>query len=180
VAYAIYNCKVPVISAVGHETDYTVADLAADLRAPTPSAAAELATPDIALIYEKLSLLERRIEKSVFAAFDTITDRFIALNARLSAQSPENRLKLASERLSGLDRRRKAGFLHYMDRLEGSLTEKAARLDSLSPLKVLSRGYSLIYKEEKLIGSSESLSNGDKVRITLGQGGAEAEITDKW
>jgi len=180
VAYAIYNCKVPVISAVGHETDYTVADLAADLRAPTPSAAAELATPDIALIYEKLSLLERRIEKSVLAAFDTMTDRFIALNARLSAQSPENRLKLASERLSGLDRRRKEGFLRYMDRLESTLTEKAARLDSLSPLKVLSRGYSLIYKEDKLIGSSESLSKGDKVRITLGHGGAEAEITDKW
>ena len=114
------------------------------------------------------------------AAFDTMTDRFIALNARLSAQSPENRLKLASERLSGLDRRRKAGFLRYMDRLESTLTEKAARLDSLSPLKVLSRGYSLIYKEDKLIGSSESLSKGDKVRITLGHGGAEAEITDKW
>ena len=180
VAYAIYNCSVPVISAVGHETDFTVADLAADLRAPTPSAAAELATPDIVLIYEKLAVLERRIEKSVYNILDTAADRFTVLNARLSAQSPENRLRLASERLSGLDRRRETGFQRYMDRLDGALAEKAARLDSLSPLKVLSRGYSLIYKDEKLVSSSETLSKGDKVRMTLGQGGAEAEITDKW
>ena len=67
-----------------------------------------------------------------------------------------------------------------MDRLEHSLAEKAARLDSLSPLKVLSRGYSLVYKGEKLLNSSESIRAGDSIRITFGSGGAEAEIKDKW
>lgn len=67
-----------------------------------------------------------------------------------------------------------------MDKLERQLSEKAAILDSLSPLKVLSRGYSLVYKGEKLLSDSESLENGDKVRISFGNGGAEAEITDKW
>ena len=180
VAYAIYNCKVPVISAVGHETDFTIADLAADLRAPTPSAAAELAAPDISLLYEKIGILERRYEKAALAVLDRSTDRFVALNARLAAQSPENRLKLTVEKLSALDKRRDAAFLRYMDRLERQLGEKAARLDSLSPLKVLSRGYSLVYKEDSLLSSSESLSKGDKVKITFGSGGAEAEITDKW
>lgn len=180
VAYAIYNCKVPVISAVGHETDFTIADLAADLRAPTPSAAAELAAPDISLLYEKIGILERRYEKAALAVLDRSTDRFIALNARLAAQSPENRLKLTGEKLSVLDKRRDAAFLRYMDRLERQLGEKAAKLDSLSPLKVLSRGYSLVYKEDSLLSSSESLSKGDKVKITFGSGGAEAEITDKW
>ncbi|WP_297955350.1 exodeoxyribonuclease VII large subunit [uncultured Ruminococcus sp.] len=180
VAYAIYNCKVPVISAVGHETDFTIADLAADLRAPTPSAAAELAAPDISLLYEKISVLERREEKAALAVLDRSTDRFIALNARLAAQSPDNRLKLTEERLSSLDRRRETAFLRYMESLERKLGEKAAKLDSLSPLKVLSRGYSLVYKEDKLLSSSESISKGDKVRITFGSGGAEAEITDKW
>lgn len=180
VAYAIYNCKVPVISAVGHETDFTIADLAADLRAPTPSAAAELAAPDISILYEKIGILERRYEKAALAVLDRSTDRFIALNARLAAQSPDNRLKLTGERLSSLDKRRDAAFLRYMDRLERQLGEKAAKLDSLSPLKVLSRGYSLVYKEDKLLSSSESISKGDKVRITFGSGGAEAEITDKW
>ena len=180
VAYAIYNCKVPVISAVGHESDFTVADLVADLRAPTPSAAAELAAPDITLLYEKISLLERRAERSALSVLDKSTDRFIALNARLTAQSPENRLKLTAERLSALDKRRDTAFLRYMDRLERQLEEKAARLDSLSPLKVLSRGYSLVYKGEKLLSSSETLKKGDKIKIGFGSGGAEAEITDKW
>ena len=180
VAYAIYNCKVPVISAVGHETDFTIADLAADLRAPTPSAAAELAAPDITLLYEKISLLERRAERSVLAVLDKSTDRFIALNSRLIAQSPENCLKLTGEKLSAFDKRRDTAFLRYMDRLERQLEEKAARLDSLSPLKVLSRGYSLVYKGEKLLNSSESLEKGDRIKIGFGSGGAEAEITDKW
>lgn len=180
VAYAIYNCKVPVISAVGHETDFTVADLAADLRAPTPSAAAELAAPDITLLYEKIALLERRAERSALSVLDKSTDRFVALNARLTAQSPENRLKLTAERLSAFDKRRDTAFLRYMDRLERQLEEKAARLDSLSPLKVLSRGYSLVYKGEKLLSSSEALKKGDKIKIGFGSGGAEAEITDKW
>ncbi|WP_303804124.1 exodeoxyribonuclease VII large subunit [Ruminococcus flavefaciens] len=180
VAYAIYNCKVPVISAVGHETDFTIADLAADLRAPTPSAAAELAAPDIALLYEKIALLERRAERSALSVLDKSTDRFVALNARLTAQSPENRLKLTAERLSAFDKRRDTAFLRYMDRLERQLEEKAARLDNLSPLKVLSRGYSLVYKGDKLLSSSETLKNGDKIKIGFGSGGAEAEITDKW
>lgn len=180
VAYAIYNCKVPVISAVGHETDFTIADLAADLRAPTPSAAAELAAPDITLLYEKISLLERRAERSVLAVLDKFTDRFIALNARLAAQSPENRLRLTAERLEALDKRRETAFLRCMDRLEKQLEEKAARLDSLSPLKVLSRGYSLVYKGERLLNSSESLEKGDKIKIGFGNGGAEAEIINKW
>ena len=180
VAYAIYNCKVPVISAVGHETDFTIADLAADLRAPTPSAAAELSAPDIASLYERIDILERRAERSAFAAIDKATDRFTALNARLMAQSPENRLKLTGERLSSLDKRCETAFLRYIDKLERQLSEKAAKLDSLSPLKVLSRGYSLVYKEEKLLNSAQKLEKGDKIRITFGSGGAEAEITDKW
>ncbi|MBO7473400.1 MAG: exodeoxyribonuclease VII large subunit [Ruminococcus sp.] len=180
VAYAIYNCKVPVISAVGHETDYTIADLAADLRAPTPSAAAELASPDIALLYEKLSVIERRIEKATVNQFDKSTDRFIALNARLSAQSPEKRLQLTGEHISGLEKRIEAAYLRYIDKLERIFAENTARLDSLSPLKVLSRGYSLVYKEDKLLISSESLEKGDNISITFGSGGAKAEIKDKW
>ena len=180
VAYAIYNCKVPVISAVGHETDFTIADLAADLRAPTPSAAAELSAPDITSLYEKIGIYERRAERAVYSILDKTSDRFIALNARLSAQSPKNRLRLTAEKLTGLDKRREAAFLRYLQRLGSQLGEKAAKLDSLSPLKVLSRGYALVYKEDKLRSSSEKLEKGDKIRINFGNGGAEAEITDKW
>ncbi len=177
VAYAVYNCKVPVISAVGHETDVSIADLAADLRAPTPSAAAELAAPDIGTFYDRIDSLEKRAEKSVYSALDRASDRFIALNARLISQSPENRLKLAGERLDALEKRNVQAFSRYMDRLSSQLSEKIARLESLSPLKVLSRGYSLVYHGEKLISSANELAEGDNVRIRFGEGQADAKIT---
>ena len=180
IAYAVYNCKVPVISAVGHETDFTIADLAADLRAPTPSAAAELASPDIKSLYEKFSLYERRIERAAITQLDKATDVFVAMNARLLAQSPEKKLQLAGERIISLNKRHETAYLRDMDKLERSLAENAAKLDSLSPLKVLSRGYSLVYKGDKLLSSSESLEKGEKVSIRFGSGGASAEITDKW
>ena len=120
------------------------------------------------------------MEKAVLTFFDKSVDRFTTLNARLLAQSPEKRLKLTDERLLMLETRSKTAFLRYIDRIERDLAEKAAKLDSLSPLKVLSRGYSLVYNEEKLISSSESLENGDIIRIIFGNGGADAEIKDKW
>ncbi|MBR1823631.1 MAG: exodeoxyribonuclease VII large subunit [Ruminococcus sp.] len=176
VAYAVYNCKVPVISAVGHETDVSITDMAADLRAPTPSAAAELAAPDIASLYEKINILQRRAEKSTLAVFDRAVDRFTALNARLSAQSPENRLKLSGERLGSLEKRLSQSMARYLERLDSQLTNRIGRLESLSPLKVLSRGYSLVYSGEKLLSSTEGLNVGDTVNIRFGQGSAEAEI----
>ena len=177
VAYAVYNCKVPVISAVGHETDISVTDLAADLRAPTPSAAAELAVPDISSLYEKIGILEHRMQRSALAVLDKSADRFIAMNSRLTAQSPENRLKLSGERLNSLEKRIDSAISHYMERLGSQLAANIGRLESLSPLKVLSRGYSLVYRDEKLLNTSEGLSVGETVDIRFGNGSAKAEIT---
>ena len=176
VAYAVYNCKVPVISAVGHETDISITDMAADLRAPTPSAAAELAAPDIASLYERIALLERRAERSTLAVVERATDRFTAISARLAAQSPENRLKLSGERLDSAEKRISAAMLRYIDRQEAKLSERIGRLESLSPVKVLSRGYSLVYSGEKLLSSMEGLDAGDRINIRFGKGSAEAEI----
>ena len=180
VAYAVYNCKVPVISAVGHETDFTIADLAADMRAPTPSAAAELAAPSVQNLYDRIDMLERRCEKSIMSQLDKAADRFAALNARLAAQSPENRLKLGENKLNELTGRTQQAFARYLERQYARLGESAARLDSLSPLKVLSRGYSLVYSGERLLSGTEKLNVGDEVEIRFGNGGAKAEITEKW
>ena len=178
VAYAIYNCKVPVISAVGHETDFTIADLAADMRAPTPSAAAELAAPSVQQLSEKLEILEKRIKNSAAAAADKAEERYIALDSRLAAQSPDNRLRLAGERLSSLEKRTEFAFGRYTSKLDLLLCEKISRLEALSPLKVLSRGYSLVYKDDRLISSSDGLRTGDKIKIRFGHGEANAEIID--
>lgn len=176
VAYAIYNCKVPVISAVGHETDFTIADLAADLRAPTPSAAAELAAPSADHLLEKLNITDRRMAAAALKILDSSTDRYIALNSRLAAQSPDNRLRIGSERIDYLERRLSAAFENYMTRLDNRLNEKMVRLDALSPIKVLSRGYSLVYRGEHLINDAEKLNDGDMIRIRFGSGELDAQI----
>lgn len=178
VAYAIYNCKVPVISAVGHETDFTIADLAADMRAPTPSAAAELAAPSVQQLSEKLEMLEKRIKNSAIGASDKAKDRYTALNSRLTAQSPDNRLRLAGERLSSLEKRTELAFEKYTSKLDLLLCDKISRLEALSPLNVLSRGYSLVYRENKLINNADELKSGDKIKICFGNGEADAEIID--
>ena len=180
VAYAIYNCKVPVISAVGHETDFTIADLVADMRAPTPSAAAELSAPSAESLLEMTDKYEQRIEKSALAALGRADDRYSAISARLTAQSPENRLRLTAQRIDGLEKRCSDSFERYCERLDHKLSEHIAKLDSLSPLKVLSRGYSLVYKGEELLNSAEKLEKGDVLSIRFGSGGANAEVTEKW
>lgn len=176
VAYAIYNCTVPVISAVGHETDTTIADLAADMRAPTPSAAAELASPSVEELAEKIAVLERRIDRAVNAVMDKASERYMLLYTRLSSFSPENRLRINHERLEGLDKRMELAVRKYITRLDTQLNEKLIKLDSLSPVKVLSRGYSLVYKGDSLINDTDKLKKGDTVRIRFGTGEAEAEI----
>ncbi len=180
VAYAIYNCKVPVISAVGHETDFTIADLVADMRAPTPSAAAELSAPSAESLLEMTDKYEQRIEKSSLAALGRAEDRYSAISARLTAQSPENRLRLTAQRIDSLEKRCSDSFERYCERLDHKLSEHIAKLDSLSPLKVLSRGYSLVYKGEELLNSAEKLEKGDVLSIRFGSGGANAEVTEKW
>lgn len=176
VARAVYNCKIPVISAVGHEVDFTLTDLAADMRAPTPSAAAELASPDISQLREHINGYERRCEKAAMAAVEKKFGVYNSLSAKLSAQSPENRLKLMEEKLMNLHNRAETAVMRNFDRYSAQLAEKAARLDSLSPLKVMARGYSLVYKGDELVRDSSDLTVGQEVNLRFDKGSAKAEI----
>jgi len=176
VAYAIYNCKVPVISAVGHETDFTISDLAADMRAPTPSAAAELAAPAAEHLKQKLDILESRMKNAVMSSIEKASDKFSVMNSRLTAQSPENRMKLGVERLKNLESRIRISYAKCISNKNTCLSEQIVKLDSLSPLKVLSRGYSLVYHNDKLINDSKDLRSGDVVRIRFNSGEVNAEI----
>lgn len=180
VARAIYGCKVPIISAVGHEVDFTIADLTADLRAPTPSAAAELAAPDIRQLADNVVSYENRCHK----AFDTLWEKrfseFTALSAKLAACSPESKLKLSEEKITILKSRADTAAIRIIEKYDARLSETAARLESLSPLKVMARGYSLVYSGEELVRSSADISEGQTVTLRFDKGGAEAEIRKKW
>lgn len=176
VARAVYGCKVPVISAVGHEVDYTIADLAADMRAPTPSAAAELAVPDISVISARTDDLRRRCEKGFSAVLERKSALFSSVVSRLTVQSPENRLNVMSEKLESIGRRLDSAVNSCVERNESRLAAAAVKLDGLSPLKILGRGYSLVYKNDSLVRSAGDISQGDRVRLKFGKGEAEAKI----
>ncbi|MBR3759611.1 MAG: exodeoxyribonuclease VII large subunit [Ruminococcus sp.] len=181
VAYAVYNCKVPVISAVGHETDISITDLAADMRAPTPSAAAELAAAvSVDILIDKIAVAEKRMKNAVDTFISGTEEKISSVSTRLSARSPENQLKLTEERLENLIKRYKFTFSAYLERNESKVNEKIRTLESLSPLNVLSRGYSLVYRGKELVSKADTLEKGDIISIRFGEGGIDAEIKDKW
>lgn len=176
VARAIYNSKLPIISAVGHETDFTIADFASDLRAPTPSAAAELAVPDIKEIELKLKGYENRFQNALRKKVELMKLRF---EKCMKTSAFTNPLQKVNENYMLLDKQIK--------RLENSINLKIkekktymvewiTKLDTLSPLKTLTRGYSIVSYEGKMINSAKTLKEGDKVDLRFADGQREAKI----
>jgi exodeoxyribonuclease VII large subunit len=140
VARAIRASAIPVVSAVGHEIDFTIADFAADLRAPTPSAAAELLVPDAGELERTLARLRQRLEHWLTRRLDTHAQRLDHLLARLNAQRPQARLARADERLHALQRRLVDGLQRRIDRRDARLTQLRAHLRAQHPATVLARG----------------------------------------
>ena len=176
VARAIYNSKLPIISAVGHETDFTIADFASDLRAPTPSAAAELAVPDIKEIELKLKGYENRFQNALRKKVEVMKLRF---EKCMKTSVFTNPLQKVNENYMLLDKQVK--------RLENSINLKIkekktymvewiTKLDTLSPLKTLTRGYSIVSYEGKMVNSAKTLKEGDKVNLRFADGQREAKI----
>lgn len=179
VARSIYACNTPIISAVGHETDTSIADYAADLRAATPSAAAELAVPDISVLYDKINSVEKVLNKAVSAAIGAKLYRLERTSERLEAASPAGKLSALGEKISAAEKSLTSAYKIKLQKSEGAVAEKAAMLESLSPLKTLSRGYSLVYKGERLINSVKELSANDEINIRMSDGTVLAKIERK-
>ncbi|MDE7363667.1 MAG: exodeoxyribonuclease VII large subunit [Ruminococcus sp.] len=176
VVRAIYNCKVPIISAVGHEIDFTLSDFVADMRAPTPSAAAELVAVDIQQIRGNINALENRMKYVMSGIIERKSSSLSVLDTHLNAQSPENRLRLMEEKLDSMDKMAESAINCCIDKAESKFREKTGRLESLSPLKVMSRGYSLVYNGKSLVRNSGDLTEGDTLIIRFDKGSAEAEV----
>ena len=176
VARAIYNSEIPVISAVGHETDFTIADFVADLRAPTPSAAAELAVPDIFEVKQKIINYQNRSKLALKKKIEIMKLRFEkVMKSRVFTDS----MRKIIDNSIILD--------DYMKRLENAMkeikTEKknkyielVTKLDSISPLKTLIRGYSLTEKDGKIIKRATQIDKGDIITIKFSDGEKNAEI----
>ncbi len=174
---AVAASRVPVISAVGHETDFTLCDFAADMRAPTPSAAAELAVPDSAKLNEELAGIEKKL--GMLARQKTNGLRFSLENAEkmLRLRSPQGRVDNAFLRLDSLGTALDNSVNKLLLTAKQRLGESVAKLETLSPLAVLARGYGVMSGENgKIIGSVKQLNPGDAVSFRMSDGTASAQI----
>ncbi len=175
-ARTIYNCNTPIISAVGHETDTTIADFVSDLRAPTPSAAAELAVPDMVIINNKLDLLSKRLAHSLNVQIGTKFNNLETLEKRLNSTVPFARINSYKNQLDIIEKNLNSSYKNKLMNCGKTLAEKTVQLDALSPLKTLARGYSLVYKDEKLVKTIAEINSGDKINIQLSDGTMSATI----
>ncbi len=179
VARAICASRIPVISAVGHEIDFTIADFVADQRAPTPTAAAEMVVPRKADLLEQLEALELQLHKCMEFKLANARANLALWVKRLA--DPGRKLRENQQRVDELSvdllRRMQSGLRACKERLN----HEAGRLNALSPLGVLERGYSITHKlpDEHIVKDAAALSAGDRVRITFGSGKALCRVEGK-
>ena len=176
VANAIYESEIPIISAVGHETDFTIADFVADLRAPTPSAAAELAVPDIYEINQKINLYQNRLRLSLNKKLEIMKLRYEKCISSRVFKEPtrmiedyylkvDNQIKKLEKNIKEKEQTEKQKYIKLV-----------AKLDTLSPLIALSRGYSIVESENKIVKSVKELKKGQNIEIRLTDGKAQAQV----
>lgn len=170
VARAVAASAIPVISAVGHETDFTICDFAADLRAPTPSAAAELAVPDQQELLQSLAHWKNRITRDVQHTLQQEHKRLEALRARRCLSTPLYLVEEQGMRLDYLTKSLAAAGERSLRGTDRRLSALSAKLDALSPLKVLSRGYAMALHEERPLTSVTQTAVGDALTLRLADG----------
>lgn len=194
VARAIAACRIPVISAVGHEPDVTIADFVADLRAPTPSGAAELAVPDQEEVRAQLHRLEQRLSTAFRRTLQSRRQRAQLLDARLAVHSPAHTFAAKRSELARLTERLERGFMGQaadrrlaadlaLDRLSAQVTRRIAAererlgraavgLDAMSPLRVLGRGYAMATRDGAAVTDAAELHRGDLLEVRFSKGRA--------
>lgn len=178
-ARAVYNSEIPVISAVGHETDFTICDFVADMRAPTPSAAAELAVPDANELQYALSALKNRMFLNVSSGIADRRSRLEYLTSKGALKSPDEMLSSRSQRL---DTAFSKMLSSYENRIGGKKVEfisAATALSKLDPMSVLMRGFAFVSdKNGKNVYSSQALAKGDKINVRFHDGSAVCEVKE--
>lgn len=178
-ARAVYNSEIPVISAVGHETDFTICDFVADMRAPTPSAAAELAVPDANELQYALSALKNRMFLNVSSGIADRRSRLEYLTSKGALKSPDEMLSNRSQRL---DTAFSKILSSYENRIGGKKVEfisAATALSKLDPMSVLMRGFAFVSdKSGKNVYSSQALAKGDKINVRFHDGSAVCEVKE--
>jgi len=178
VARAVIACKTPIVSAVGHETDYTICDFVADLRAPTPSAAAELVCPDMNSLSNELATLK----SSLFNYINIMIDDNIQYVSELShspvLENYDSVLSSYKDNVDVLEARLSDSVLSSVETKSLKLSALAGKLNALSPLAVLARGYSVAQKNNEIIKSVSDINENDEIHIAFSDGGAICKVNE--
>ncbi len=178
VARAIYESKIPIISAVGHETDFTIADFVADLRAPTPSAAAELAQVDVYEIQKKLLAYQERFKQALRKRLELMRLRY---EKAMSSRVFTDPMKQINEKYILVDIKTKEienNILNKLKESKNKATNIITKLDTLSPLKTLARGYSITEYNGKILKSVKQIKTNDEIEIRLNDGNITAKALE--
>ena len=199
VARAIYDCEIPTISAVGHEIDFTIADFVADLRAPTPTAAAELAVPNMIDLEKQMNQYAIRLNESIYKKInyqklylDSVKNSFVIKSPMIMFENKKQGLDLMSNKINELITKLISDKKNKLDNLKNNYVIKSPeilyqnkalilknvidKLELLNPLNILSRGYSITYKDDKALKSVKNLNKNDKINIKLKDGMIDASI----
>ncbi len=180
VARAVFGCKKPVVSAVGHETDVTIADFVADLRAPTPSAAAELVVQPRDGLLAAIAQLEGRLERAYLFGLSQRQMDLASLVQRLSQHDPQRRQESMLARVQHAFQRLDAAVGNLMIHKTGQITQSGIRLRASGPVATLSRGYALVMRGDRPIQSAREVPVGSDVRILLKDSQLSAQVTRVW
>ena len=176
VAHSIYHSEIPIISAVGHETDFTISDFVADLRAPTPSAAAELAVPDVYEVKQKIITYQNRLRMSLIKKVEIMKLRYEKSMSSSVFKEPTRRIQENYIRIDNQVKRLENLMQTKQEREKTKYGKLIAKLDAYSPLKTLARGYSITQKDGKVVKTQAELKSGDIVELRFVDGYRKAEI----
>lgn len=178
VARAIYDCQIPTISAVGHEIDFTISDFVADLRAPTPTGAAEMAVPTIMEMDNSLKYYQVRLNKAIK---NLVNEKFIALrNVRNSyiLKNPLSLYEIKEQKLDQLFDKLNVLYKNIINKNELKLTNLISHIETLNPIRTLKRGYAIVKKDDRIITKKNSLAIDDEILIEMEEFIIASKITD--
>jgi len=180
-ARAIFQSKIPIVSAVGHETDFTISDFVADLRAPTPSGAAEMTIPDKSSLVSHIEILRSKLKRMTFYLIELKKERFINLIENLKYQSPKNKILQYIQTIDDLDNRLYLSIRNIINLKESVLKNYREKLFALSPESILERGYSICFKipGRKVVKFVEQVEKSELLEIRISNGSISANILEK-
>ena len=176
VVRAIFNSKIPIIAAVGHDTDVTLTNFVADRVAPTPSAAAEIAVPKLTDIKERLILLKRSFERYLESILAAKKIKLHNMELKIQNNSPMSIVVNKRMRFDNLVQTLNLNMKMILDNKKNRFEKNVTRLELLNPLKILSRGYSVTKKDDKMVKSKKDLKKGDKIEIVFADGSKNAVV----